>query len=122
MRSLAGLTTDESFVLRERGARSTKEAIDSLDGLDDPRAWALREAYAQRWPTTVLSSMRGLPLSERARSLIARILEAGPSRLPLLRNACAVIGAANALSGQEARASTRVAEPTLPAAERAPLL
>jgi dTMP kinase len=91
LRSLAGLTTDEAFALRERGAPLTKEAIDSVDGLDDPRAWKLREAHAERWPATVLSSLAGLPLTERAEALISRVLSAAPGRLPLLRNAYSVI-------------------------------
>jgi dTMP kinase len=98
LRSLVGLTTEESFVLREHGAPQTKEAIDSLDGLDDPRAWQLREAYAERWPATVLSSLKGLPLSARAEALITRILSAAPSRLPLLRNAYSVIATSQELS------------------------
>ena len=60
LRSLTGLVSDASFALRERGALLTKEAIDSLDGLDDPRAWELRERFATRWPATVASSLRGL--------------------------------------------------------------
>ena len=50
---------DEAFAMRERGAPLTKEALDSLDGLEDPRAWRLREAFVQRWPATVVSSLRG---------------------------------------------------------------
>jgi len=50
----------------------------------------------------VFSSLRGLPLDARALALVRRILEAGPSRLPLLRNACAVIAAARALQPQVA--------------------
>ncbi len=95
LRSLAGLTTDEAFALRERCAPCTKEAIDSIDGLDDPRAWQLREAYAALWPATVLSSLKGLPLTERAEALISRVLSAAPGRLPLLRNAYAVIATAH---------------------------
>ncbi|MDY7225303.1 dTMP kinase [Hyalangium rubrum] len=95
LRSLTGLTTDEAFALRERGAPLTKEAIDSLDGLDDPRAWQLREQYAERWPATVLSSLKGLPMTARAEALIVRILSAAPGRLPLLRNAYGVIAASH---------------------------
>ncbi|WP_224245915.1 dTMP kinase [Hyalangium gracile] len=94
LRSLTGLTTDEAFALRERGATLTKEAIDSLDGLDEPRAWELREAFAERWPATVLSSLKGLPMTARAEALITRILSAAPGRLPLLRNAYCVIATA----------------------------
>ncbi len=98
LRSLVGLTTDEAFELRERGAVMTKEAIDSLDGLEDPRAWRLREACAERWPATVLSSLKGMALTERAEALITRILSAAPGRLPLLRNAYGVIAVAQELS------------------------
>lgn len=94
LRSLMGLTTEEAYALRDRGAPLTKEAIDSLDGLDDSRAWQLREAYAERWPATVLSSLKGLPLTERAEALLTRVLSTGPGRLPLLRNAYAVIATA----------------------------
>jgi dTMP kinase len=95
LRSLTGLTTAEAFALRERYALVTKESIDSLDGLDDPRAWQLREACAERWPATVLSSLKGLPLTERAEALITRILRSGPGWLPLLRNAYGVISTAH---------------------------
>ena len=65
----------------------TKEALDSLDGLDDPRAWRLREAFVSRWPATVVSSLEGLPLTERAEALVLRALELTSGRLPVLRNA-----------------------------------
>ncbi|WP_224369235.1 dTMP kinase [Hyalangium versicolor] len=95
LRSLAGLNTDEAYSLRERGATLTKEAIDSLDGLNDLRAWELREAFAERWPATVLSSLKGLPLTGRVEELITRILDSAPGRLPLLRNAYGVIATAH---------------------------
>ena len=115
LRSLTGLTTDESFALRERGAPLTKEAIDSIDGLEDHRAWRLREAYAERWPATVLSSLRGLHLDERADALITQVLSSAPGRLPLLRNAYAVIATAHeTLSGRVSRRETTTgAEPQL---------
>lgn len=117
LRSLTGLTTAEAFALREQGAPLTKEALDSIDGMDDPRAWRLRELFASRWPATVLSSLRGLPLTERAEALIGRVLNSNPGRLPLLRNAyCAIATAhetaldrvvrpATASDSDEARAS-----------------
>jgi dTMP kinase len=111
LRSLTGLTTEESFVLREHGAPVTKEAIDSLDGLDDPRAWQLREAYADRWPATVLSSLKGLPLSARAEALITRILSAGALRLPLLRNAYSAIATSHELAIERASRPAISTEP-----------
>jgi dTMP kinase len=111
LRSLTGLTTDEAFALRERGAPLTKEAIDSLDGLDDPRAWQLREAYAERWPATVLSSLKGLPMSARAEALITRILSAAPGRLPLLRNAYCVISTSHEATPERAPRPEASTEP-----------
>jgi hypothetical protein len=94
LRSVAGLTSDEAFALRERGAPRTKEAIDSLDGLDDERAWRLREAYVTRWPSTAVSSLMGLAFTARAEALMLRALEAGRGRLPVLRNAYRLLAAA----------------------------
>jgi dTMP kinase len=94
LRSLSGLTTEEAWALREKGAPLTKEALDSVDGLDDARAWKLRVAHANRWPSTVLSSLKGLALGPHARALIDRVLEATPGRLPVLRNAYTVIATA----------------------------
>jgi dTMP kinase len=95
LRSLAGLTTDEAFALRERAAPLTKEALDSLDGMDDPRAWRLREAFVARWPATVVSSLEGLPLTERTEALVLRALECTSARLPVLRNAYRLVAAAH---------------------------
>lgn len=105
LRSLARLTTEEAFALRERGAPLTKEAIDSLDGLDDERAWRLREAYVTRWPATVVSSLEGLPLSERAESLVLRALEVSHGRLPVLRNAWRLIATSQVRPVATGRAS-----------------
>jgi len=96
LRSLGSLTSEASFALRERGAPLTKEAIDSLDGLDHPRAWALREAWRATWPTTVASSLVGLPADARVCSLLDRLLAEHPGRLLLLRNAALVMQVAGA--------------------------
>ncbi|AKF80877.1 thymidylate kinase [Myxococcus fulvus] len=112
MRSLTGLATEEAWTLRERCAPKTKEALDSVDGMNDPRAWRLRVTHASRWPATVLSSLKGLPLGPEARVLIQRVLEAHPRKLPALRNAYAVIATAAALDTRatQARASRPAVE------------
>ena len=99
LRSLTGLTSDAAFTLRERGAPLTKEAIDSLDGLDHPRAWAMREQWLATWPITVASSMTGLPDDDRVCSLLDRLLQRCPGRLLLLRNAALVMRAAERARG-----------------------
>ncbi|GHG74315.1 dTMP kinase [Comamonas sp. JC664] len=100
LRSVTGLDTEEAWALRERGAPLTKEALDSLDGMDDPRAWKLRVEHLARWPTTAVSSLKGLPLGPHAQALIERVLATTPGKLPLLRNAYAVVATARALAAQ----------------------
>ncbi len=100
LRSLTGLDTDEAWALRERGAPLTKEALDSVDGMDTPRAWKLRVEHLERWPSTAVSSLRGLPLGPHAQALIERVLAANPGRLPPLRNAYAVIATARTLASR----------------------
>ncbi|AKJ05581.1 dTMP kinase [Archangium gephyra] len=109
LRSLTGLSTDDAFALRERGAPLTKEALDSLDGLEDPRAWRLREAFVSRWPATVVSSLEGLPLTERAEALMLRALELTSSRLPVLRNAYRLVAASHLAALPSERSSQRMA-------------
>lgn len=94
LRSLTGLSSREAWALRERSAHKTKEALDSVDGMSDPRAWKLRVEHANRWPATVLSSLKGLPLEPEARLLLERILETHATRLPVLHNAYSVIATA----------------------------
>ncbi|NOJ78228.1 dTMP kinase [Myxococcus xanthus] len=103
LRSLTGLDTDEAWALRERGAPQTKEALDSVDGMDVSRAWKLRVDHLGRWPTTALSSLKGLPMGPHAQALIERVLAEQPDRLPVLRNAYAVAATARALTQQPAR-------------------
>lgn len=110
LRSLTGLATDEAFALRERGAPLTKEALDSLDGLDDPRAWRLREAFLTRWPATAVSSLEGLPLTERGEALVLRALRLTSSRLPVLRNAYRLVAAAHTATQPAERMAQRMSE------------
>ena len=111
LRSLTGLATPEAYELRERGAPLTKEAIDSLDGLDDAHAWRLREAFIKRWPGTVVSSLEGLPLSERAEALVLRALAVSGGRLPVLHKAYRLVAAAHAAMMPPERPAHRMSEP-----------
>ncbi|WP_375760536.1 dTMP kinase [Corallococcus exercitus] len=97
LRSLTGVDTPRAWAMRERGVALTKEALDSVDGMDSPRAWKLRASAARRWPATVVSSMRGLPLVAETRALLERILEEQAGKLPVLRNAYAVVAQARML-------------------------
>ncbi|RYZ33618.1 MAG: dTMP kinase, partial [Myxococcaceae bacterium] len=110
LRSLTGVDSPRAWELRERGALQTKEALDSVDGMDDPRAWKLRASAARRWPATVVSSMRGLPLVAETRALLERVLSEQDGKLPVLRNAYAVVAQARALE-QAGRAARPGVEP-----------
>ena len=109
LRSLTGVDTPRAWEMRERGALLTKEALDSVDGMDDARAWKLRASAARRWPATVVSSMRGLPLVAETRALLDRVLEEQAGKLPVLRNAYAVVAQARAME-QAARGVRPVVE------------
>ncbi|RKI52996.1 dTMP kinase [Corallococcus sp. AB049A] len=109
LRSLTGVDTPRAWAMRERGAALTKEALDSVDGMDSPAAWKLRASAARRWPATVVSSMRGLPLVAETRALLDRILEEQAGKLPVLRNAYAVVAQARALE-QAQRPARALAE------------
>jgi len=107
LRSLTGLDTPEAWALRDKGAPLTKEALDSVDGMDDARAWQLREDHVKRWPATVLSSLHGLPLTERAEALILQTLEKTAARLPVLHKAYGLVAAAHAATLPQERTAQR---------------
>ncbi|HLL84613.1 MAG TPA: hypothetical protein VK420_18245, partial [Longimicrobium sp.] len=91
MRSLAGMATEHAFALREQVVERAPEALESLAGLDDERAWAMRERYAERWPSAVLGSLGTAGLCARGQALLARVLKACPDRLPVVRDAYALL-------------------------------
>lgn len=98
LRSLSGLDADWTWPLRERGLSASKEALDSVDALDHPRAWALRAAGASLWPATAVSSLRHLALTADGRAVVARALATAPGSLPVLRNAHAAYALSEALA------------------------
>jgi dTMP kinase len=79
--ALSGRSDTHAHQLRARLIGTGREVIDSVKGLDDPRSWLLRECFCERWPSTVVSSLLGMPLSNRAKALVARCREAAPDDL-----------------------------------------
>ena len=57
MKSIGQMTDEHSWELREQVASASKEALDSIYGLDCPRAWWLRARCRDLWPSTVAGSM-----------------------------------------------------------------
>jgi dTMP kinase len=83
--ALSGRADASAHQLREQLLDTGRELIDSIWALDDPASWALRERFCERWPSTVVSSLIGMRLDDRAQTLIARCREAAPGDLFLKR-------------------------------------
>lgn len=82
LRALRGRGDAAAHGLRRELLETGREVVDTIIGLDDPPAWALREQCAERWPSTVLRSLEGLELDDpRAKKLLARCREAGAEDL-----------------------------------------
>ncbi len=91
MRSLTGVDAPYAWEMRRKGIAVSKEALDSVDGMDVEQAWALREGYWSKWPSTALSSLRHLAVTARGAALIEAVLAAQGHRVAVLRNAFAAI-------------------------------
>ena len=90
MQTLVGIEDERASRMRAAVAADCKEALDSIVALDGPRAWSLRETYADVWPSTAVKSLGPLADGTRGRALIARQLAAHPNSLSLLKHASAV--------------------------------
>jgi dTMP kinase len=80
----------QAWEMRRAVVIDCKEAIDSIQNLEDERAWLLREEHADTWPSTVVKSMGALADTERGRLLLQRQLAAHPANVSLLKHAAAV--------------------------------
>jgi dTMP kinase len=87
LESLAELRTSRAWALRGAAAPTSKEALDGIAGVDEPAAWALRERYADLWPSTVVKSLGSLHDSARGRTLLGLQLARHGQRVGVLRNA-----------------------------------
>lgn len=94
METLRKLRAPRAWQMRRAVASGTKEAIDSLAGLDDDEAWELRESYADVWPSTVVKSMGALADTARGAELLRRQLLLHAENVSLLKHAAAVALAA----------------------------
>jgi dTMP kinase len=95
LRTIDGLTDVRAFALRQATISRCKEAIDSIVGMGDDRAWALRTAAADLWPSTVVKSLGALAVTERGRELISRQLARHPGNLSLWKHVAAVSAGAS---------------------------
>jgi dTMP kinase len=90
LRTLDGLDDARAWKLREASAPRCKEAFDSMIGLGGERAFALREAHAEVWPSTVVKSLGPLAVAPRGRELVLRLLGRHGDDPSLLKHAAAI--------------------------------
>lgn len=79
--ALVGRSDAGAHRLRMQLVDTGREVIDSIRGLDDPDSWSMRDQFCERWPSTVVNSLVGLPRDARADALIARCCAAAPTDL-----------------------------------------
>ena len=91
LRTIDGDDSPRSWVLRRRAAPRCKEALDSMTGLDSNEAWAFREEYASRWPSTVAKSLGPLASESRGRAMLESLLARSGHDLSLWRHAAAAM-------------------------------
>jgi dTMP kinase len=96
--TLRGSDDARAWELRERFCVACKEAIDSLQSLDGPGAWALRERCADVWPSTVVKSLGPLASTPRGQALVQRQLRRHAGNISLLKHAAAIAVGANVVN------------------------
>ena len=87
LEALSGRTDDEAYRLRGALAPTGHEVVESVRGLDDERAWAIRERAIESCPANVLHSLTGVPPNARVFELIDRCLQSGAGDVHVLRRA-----------------------------------
>jgi dTMP kinase len=87
MASLEGLEDPRAYSLRETVCLKVKESLDSMIGLDGPAAWRIRELTADVWPSTTVKSLGLLARTARGRELVLKILGRHPGHPTLWKHA-----------------------------------
>jgi len=90
MATLRRVTDARAWKMRRAVALDCKEAIDSIDSLDDPEAWELRDLCADVWPSTVAKTLGPLADAPRGKALVERQLERYPGNVSLLKHVAAM--------------------------------
>jgi len=85
--ALSGRADDEAYRLREALAPTGHEVVESVRGLDDERAWAIRERAIASASAAVLHSLTGVAPSARVSALAERCARIGAGDVHVLRRA-----------------------------------
>ncbi|MBI2897696.1 MAG: dTMP kinase [Deltaproteobacteria bacterium] len=90
--TIGGMQTEEAWQIREMASALGKELLDSVRGIPDERAWALREKHRAVWPHTAAGSVGALAATPRGEAFLRRELEAHPGDVMVVRKTVAVLG------------------------------
>ncbi len=90
MATLKDVQEEEAWDMRQAVLLDCKEALDGLQGLDSERAWSLRDAARDVWPSTVVKTLADLADGQRGMELIDRQLRRYPENVSLLKHVSAI--------------------------------
>jgi dTMP kinase len=85
-KTLDGLDSDRAHDMRERIGSQAKEVLDSLKGLESPRAWKLRESLKDIYASTAVSSLNAPNNSAGAWRFRDEMLRSHPDDLLLVKH------------------------------------
>lgn len=83
--ALIGRQDEQAHQLRVDLAKTGREVIDGIRGLDDEQSWSLREQYIERWPSTVAWSLWGIESSDKRDAMLERCRDLAPGDLHMMR-------------------------------------
>lgn len=93
MATLKGRFEEPAWQMRQQVVVDCKEALDGLQGIDQPPAWDLRESSSDIWPSTVVKTLAGLADGNRGQGLMERLLRSYPENVSLLKHvSCIALG------------------------------
>jgi dTMP kinase len=83
--ALAGRADARAYALRTQLRATGREVVESVRGLDDEAAWAIREQALPLWPSTVANSLLGLENDPRAQRMAAHCYALAKGDIHVLR-------------------------------------
>ena len=119
MATLTGVRHARAWPMRNAVAVDCKEALDSIMGLDEPEAWAMREMHADDWPSTTVKSL-GSAGPGGARRGVDRAPAQAAQRQPVAAQTRRGRGAASATAGTRSRGLNEQQEDPMSTSGRTP--
>ena len=102
IRTIGRSQDPRAWELREQAKEYAKEVLDSLSGLDNGPAWALRMELKDKWPNTAVSSLGASVQSERSWRFRWDMLRQNPTNLLLMKHLVkATLRTLESLEGQD---------------------